>query len=343
VNWNESDYLQSCLPWPARIDTQVTLPLGTTAPVTGIGKTDRTFGGSSASVYETGSGATTTTYTYYTDMDLDTALVMKGSAATDANPEVYADLSNATATSIINLREAVAKQSFYELLAHTGSRYIEFNRNVFGAHSSDKSLSRPQLVGGNTTPMIISEVLQTGETGTTAQGTMAGHGISPHGTDHYTEYYCEEHGWLMTMLFIVPDVVYQEGLDRKFRRTTRLDYAIPQLSLIGDQAVLNEEAYAEHTTPSGIFGYARRYAEYMHERSRVHGDFISAAPNTLEHWHLAIDLASDPSLNSTFITCTPDISRIFAQSTTDNVLAQVVNDVQVIRALPRMDSPYRLL
>ena len=348
VNWWSGDYLQGALPYPLKYQngTNITLPLGTSAPVLGIG-TDNTGSGTFnvAGVTIRESDGTTSVYTN-SQLIGEAAAVrntyIEGTAASGGYPMIRADLANAIAPTITAVREAFAKMAFYELLAHTGSRLSEFYRNVYGASTSNKSMSRPQLLGGITTPMIISEVLQTSKTDSSPQGNMAGHGISPGRQDNYIDYYSEEHGWIIACLFITPDVVYQKGQDRKFTRASRLDYPVPQLALIGDQSVLNREAYAEHSSPTGIFGYQRRYAEMMTERSRVHGDFLTESGTTLEQWHLAIDLQADPSLNSTFITCTPDLARIFAQVVTNNCLATVYNDVQVIRALPHPDSPYKL-
>ena len=45
------------------------------------------------------------------------------------------------------------------------------------------------------------------------------------------------------------------------------------------------------------------------------------------------DFSSDPSLNSTFVTCNPATSRVFAQSAKDNILCMAQHSIQARRKL----------
>ena len=61
---------------------------------------------------------------------------------------------------INDLRTAYRLQRWLENNARAGSRYIEQILSHFGVRSSDARLQRPEYLGGFSTPIIISEVLQ---------------------------------------------------------------------------------------------------------------------------------------------------------------------------------------
>ena len=88
------------------------------------------------------------------------------------------DLSTASAFDIADLRIAFQIQKWMERNARSGARYTEFLKAHFGVSPRDERLQRPEYIGGSKSPVIISEVLQTSQTDTTPQGTLAGHGVS---------------------------------------------------------------------------------------------------------------------------------------------------------------------
>ena len=77
-------------------------------------------------------------------------------------------------------------------------------------------------------PIIVSEVLQTSETGTSPQGNMAGHGISASST-YCGKYRATEYGVMMGIMSIMPRSMYQQGINRQWMRKTKYDYYFPSL------------------------------------------------------------------------------------------------------------------
>lgn len=238
---------------------------------------------------------------------------------------------------INELRESSRLQEWLEKNARGGYRYIEQLLSHFGVRSSDARLQRPEYLGGGRQPVVISEVLNTSATGSQAQGTMAGHGISV-GTANRARRRFEEHGWLFGILSVIPRTNYQQGIPRKFSRTDKLDYYFPEFAHLGEQEVLNQELYYSNgdtdATNQGTFGYQQRYAEYKYGCSSVHGEFKT----TLAHWHLGRIWNSRPGLTSTFVNCNPD-TRIFAVETGDKMWCQVYNDVKARRPMPYFSNP----
>ena len=113
--------------------------------------------------------------------------------------------------------------------------------------------------------------MQTSQTDTTALGTLGGHGITASGS-RKASYYCQEHGWIFALMYVVPDTGYYQGLPAKFSKTDRYDYFQPLLAHIGEQPVYNKELYADGSLDDReTFGYLPIYDEYRHEQNTVHG------------------------------------------------------------------------
>ena len=238
---------------------------------------------------------------------------------------------------INDLRRATKLQEWLEKAARGGSRLVESILVHFGVKSSDARLQRPEYITGVKSPVIVSEVLQTGETNTTPQGTMAGHGVSV-AQGKYGGYFCEEHGFIIGLMSVMPKTAYQQGLPRMFRKIEDpFQYYWPSFAHIGEQEVLNSEVYAPTPDPNGTFGYVPRYAEYKFMQSRVAGDFKTSA---LDFWHLGRIFSSAPALNQTFVECTPD-DRIFAVTLPgqDNLYCHTLHKIRALRPMPIFGTP----
>jgi hypothetical protein len=252
---------------------------------------------------------------------------------------LYADTSNAEIepTTINDLRRAFRLQEWLEKNARGGTRYIESILSHFGVRSSDARLQRPEYITGVKTPVVISEVLNTtGEDGGLPQGNMAGHALSI-SSGKSGSYFCEEHGYIIGIMSVMPKTAYQQGIPKTFLKNDTLDYYFPSFANIGEQPVTKNELYAYTSNANDTFGYVPRYAEYKFMPSRVAGEFRT----TLDYWHLGRIFATEPNLNSTFIECKPeDTTRIFAvEDGTDPLYCHVYNKIQAVRPMPKYGTP----
>ena len=252
---------------------------------------------------------------------------------------LYADTSNAEIepTTINDLRRAFRLQEWLEKNARGGTRYIESILSHFGVRSSDARLQRPEYITGVKTPVVVSEVLNTtGEDGGLPQGNMAGHALSI-SSGKSGSYFCEEHGYIIGIMSVMPKTAYQQGIPKTFLKNDTLDYYFPSFANIGEQPVQKQELYAYTSTKEDTFGYVPRYAEYKFMPSRVAGEFRT----TLDYWHLGRIFATEPNLNSTFIECKPeDTTRIFAvEDGTDPLYCHVYNKIQALRPMPKYGTP----
>lgn len=342
----QHDYFTSALPWTQK-GPEATIPLGTTAPIVNVtgGSNDfnlsswfRNTDGSPLGGEDLKSGTGVPPATgFLTDTNTNNPRQL------DISQHSEVDLTDATASSINDLRRAFRLQEWLERNARGGSRYIEVIMAHFGVQSSDARLQRPEFLGGSATPITISEVLQTSESRVagaeeTPQGNMAGHGVSV-GSSNYVSYKCEEHGYIIGLCTVMPKTAYQQGIPKHFNKFDKFDYFWPSFANIGEQPILNKELYMDTTDGENenVFGYTPRYAEYKYLPSTVHGKFRS----DLKFWHMGRIFGSRPNLNATFVECNEDeVDRVFNVTEGDeNLYVYLHNHIKARRPMPYFGTP----
>jgi hypothetical protein len=328
------DYFTSCLPWPQKGDS-VSVPLGATAPVSGIGIDPAQSAVAGPATYNEVTGAAS--YDYYTLAGMGFKLQGAGSGNT---PEIYADLSDATASTINQLRQAFQIQKLYERDARGGTRYTEILQAHFGVTSPDARMQRPEYLGGGSTPININPVAQTSSTdATTPQGNMAAFGTASFSNHGFTKSFTE-HCVIIGLANVRADLTYQQGLNRMWTREGRWDFYWPALAHIGEQAVLSKEIYADGSAgDQDVFGYQERFAEYRFKPSLITGKFRSTYATSLDVWHLAQEFSSRPTLNDTFIQDTPPLSRVLAVETEPQILFDSFAKLVCTRPMPTYSVP----
>jgi len=255
----------------------------------------------------------------------------------DPNGRLSVDIQQ-DAVDINTFRWAIKLQEWLERNARGGARYVESILSHFGVRSSDARLQRPEFIGMTSQNMVISEVLATAQNpdpGGAALGQMGGHGISV-GGGSLMSHFCEEHGYVISMIVIRPKTAYQQGLHKSLSRFSALDYPWPTFAHLGEQEVKQKEIFASSATPEATFGYVPRYAESKFANSRVAGELQT----TLDFWHLGRIFSTDPALNASFIECAPRLD-IFSVTDPeeDHIVGHIFHNVNVRRKLPRYGIP----
>lgn len=325
------DYFTSALPWLQKGDA-VQLALGDTAPIIPDATGYPTWDYSNQTNKILSSVASSN--------DVQTETAPSGTATIEWNtPGLEADLANATASTVNELRQAIQVQRLLERDARSGTRYIEIIHSHFGVTSDDSRLQRPEYLGGGITPVNITAVARTdsspGALGALGTSAFRGHGFVKSFTEHCV---------VMGIACVNADLTYQEGIDKMHLYSSRYDFYWPVLANLGEQAIQNQEIYLDDTTLgnstyTNTFGYQERYAEMRYRKSLVCGKFRSNDAASLDAWHLGIEFGSLPTLDATFIQENPPVDRVIVTPTEPHFLFDSYINLMHTRPMPVYSVP----
>ena len=300
------DYFTSCLPYPQR-GPNVTLPMQGNARITGY--VDDKFNERTpiyANSFFDGStnpgNVKDRMYAIAQDGSTGSAYLNIGKGTGTEHNVVYlgADLSSITAATINDLRKAVAVQQYYEALARGGSRYREQVQALWDVVISDKTVQVPEYLGGGRYHVNINQIVQTSGQQTnndTPIGETGAMSVTPINESSFTKSF-EEHGFVIGVSCVRHNHSYQQGLERFWSRTDRLDYYVPQFANLGEQPIKKKEIMLTGTnTDEDTFGYQEAWADYRMKPNRVSGKMRSNAAGTLDFWHYADNYTDVPTLS----------------------------------------------
>jgi len=334
------DYFTSCLPWTQKATDPIYMPLGSIAPIFGydmdyddVEDADNRFqvrnaAGSGANLRMLGADGTHA----YGDSG--------GSGSSKG--ELFADLSQATASTVNELRQAIQVQRLLEKDARAGTRYTEIVRSHFGVDSDDARMQRPEFLGGGSTPISVNPVA---ETASGSAGQLGAYGTAAFRGHGFVKSFLE-HSIILGLINVRSDITYQEGVDRLWTDDTRYDLYWPSLAHLGEQAVYNKEIYIDAVdigagTTDEVFGYQERYAHLKYKPSRICGKFRANDAGTLEAWHLATEFGGTVTLDDTFIVdnAITNIDRVIAVPTEPQFLLDAYFNFKATRPMPVYSVP----
>lgn len=350
----ERDLFTSALPFTQR-GPQVVMPLGTTAPVVSSNPMV-------ADYFRTANDSHQTAIRVNNDHTLRTSNpnFPFGSSGTDGvmfyiDGTLQTDLSAASGIPINDWRNYLQVQAWMELNSLGGVRYPELVLQHFGVVTPDARVERAEYLGSMKVPIVVSEVLQTGETTSTSpQANMAGHGIGANRRGLFKRSFTE-HGWIIGIVTVVPKSGYSQGIPLEYQRKSALDFPWPLFTRLGmrDMPIktLYTGAYLDSsgnlTTPTAgtwtpvadpdaTFGYYTIYDELRFKTNSIHGSFRSS----LSYWHLNRLFTSAPALSQAFVECKPDTDRILAVPSQEAATIQVLHRLKGYRQLPKSPTPW---
>lgn len=300
------DYFTSCLPYPQR-GPAVSIPMTGNAPVR-LGDTFGTYvdfrGPVEMVLSKSGNQNVPGSLTYNNvtgkpneKKQMEFTGVEKTSGEQGAGGWMYTDLSAVTAATINDLRKAVAVQQYYEALARGGSRYREQVQALWNVVISDKTVQVPEYLGGGRYHVNINQIVQTASIDKSPLGETGAMSVTPINESSFTKSF-EEHGFVIGVCCVRHNRSYQQGLERFWSRSDRLDYYVPQFANLGEQPVKKKEIMLTGAaTDEETFGYQEAWADYRMKPNRVSGLMRSNATGTLDFWHYADNYSTVPILS----------------------------------------------
>lgn len=332
------DYFTSCLPQPQR-GNAVSLPLGTQCPVytgatthtdsvnplrwTNINSHTSYAGNANVGIL---SGTTVAT----------SSSVSSGSAIAPSN--LYADLSQATAASINQLRLAIATQKFLETDARAGTRFREAMYAHYGATNAG-ALDIPQLICVKEFDLNMNQVLNTAD----ETGATGAYSHSSNFSSYFTYSACEP-GMIIGLACVRTVNTYSQGIHRDWTSLGKFDQYFPEFAGIGEQPVYKKEIFASTATCGAskpVFAYQEAWAEYRYKQNMATGYMDHAGANSLDPWTYQQTLTTAPTLNQAFIEASKDpVDNSLKQgSTTHNYMADFYFKARWVRPMPMYSIP----
>lgn len=274
------------------------------------------------------------------------------------------------------LRAAVSLQRYLERNNYVGTKVINQLLAHFGIAPTPERLDMSEFLGGSNFPVQIGDVTSTAIAGLSdlplnGLGAQAGKGVAASRSETI-RYHAKEHGVFMTLLSIVPDTAYYQGIPKVMQLGVTgdpLDFYTPEFENLGYQEILNKEVYVpkagdegDYDTydPDGIFGYAPRYAFLKWQQDILAGDMVGNQPQIgdepmfapTDAWHLFRNLVYDDQhplvLNENFVELDnhrTDYDRIFqyTDKNFDHFYFNIDVDVKATRSMvgfaePTLDS-----
>lgn len=250
--------------------------------------------------------------------------------------------------SINDFRNVNALQRWLERNISAGYRYRDLIEAHFGKAPRFDAVDMPEFIGGHTEPVVVNKITQTVDVSAESPlASYAGQASIFGSSKHSISCYCDEHGFIIGLLTIVPTPNYSQLLPKHFLKNNPLDYYDPLFGKIGNQPIDYREvcpisAYREGLITGDdelnkVFGYQRPWYDYLASVDEVHAQFRTILHNFVMHRTFDVK----PELGGDFLHIDPNqLNDVFAVTDdTDKILGQVYFDCKVSRAIPRYSVP----
>ena len=203
----------------------------------------------------------------------------------------------------------------------------------------------PIYIGGTVGYLNFSTVIQNSESSSSSPlGSTAGFGSTAGAGSVCSDFYCEDHGYIMGVMIVKPETIYQQGVEKLLTEITFDDFAQPEFQGLSPEAILNRELYVTGSdSDNELFAYQERYT-YLKVRQNVNRGLMQCKPDkdllfsayTQARWFDSV-----PKFSYQFLCMSPDNLRRdwLAYPSYPAFRCQLLNEVFVTRKLAYSSEP----
>lgn len=254
--------------------------------------------------------------------------------------------SGVSGITIDSIRRCESATLILEKMAKTDGSYAQYAKAFFGERPKSAYDFRPTYVGGSYQSVVYSQVLNTTSDN---QGKVTGIGISS-GSGNIGRFHSDDYGLFVTIMTIVPDTYYCQGLNREDTYEVAEDFYLPERAQLGMQGILEKEIYNQtddkEADNNKLFGYQNIYDELRYRANEVHGDVAdvdSASGSVGASFSPYIQtryFKSAPTLTPSFLTMEDNINNSWLSAKDEPpFIVQIANKVQAVRPVPYRAKP----
>lgn len=209
-----------------------------------------------------------------------------------SSSSVFLDTDEIHAVSVQSIRNAFALDKLMRITQRAGKTYAEQIKAHFGFEVSEGRDGRVNYIGGFDSNIQVGDVTQmSGTTASPEQGVSIKHGgylgrvtgkAQGSGSGHI-EFDAHEHGILMCIYSLVPDMQYDATrIDPFVTKLSRGDFFMPEFEDLGMQPLQTRYISDIPTQTEKFKGWQPRYSEYKTSLDINHGQFANGQP--LSYW-----------------------------------------------------------
>lgn len=340
----------------------VVIPIGTSAPVIGDGKTlglvhgtteyGLTFGttGNTHTLVDVSSSGTQNSTSSSSFGSTPSNGDRLGVSADKTKSGLKADLTSADGITVREFKKLLMAQQVLQNI-QDGSRYIEQLYKRWGVVANELKLEIPQFLGGRTTILNMAMVVGTGGKGTGMSsyefGGLTGMSNTYDNGHIFTKHF-KQHGYLFGIVTIRPYNTYENGIPKQLVKHSIDDYYKPEMAYYGPDEIKNYEIYSDSSDNKDdeMFGVRNYGDDLRFIPNRVTGAMRTNATYSQAFKTYSINYATRPLNNSDFIKQSVnqvDKTLTTTSATQDQFIFQAQLEISMTRNLPKNPQAEQLI